>query len=53
MVDIGLVILDKDLRIRHWNRWMQRHPLSMIMIDIDYFKKVNDTLGHQCDDFIL
>ncbi len=25
MVDIGLVILDKDLRIRHWNRWMQLH----------------------------
>jgi hypothetical protein len=23
MVDIGLVILDKDLRIRHCNRWMQ------------------------------
>jgi diguanylate cyclase len=25
MVDIGLVILDKDLRVRHWNRWMQLH----------------------------
>ena len=25
LVDIGLVILDKDLRIRYWNRWMQLH----------------------------
>ena len=25
MVDIGLVILDRDLRVRHWNRWMQLH----------------------------
>ena len=28
-------------------------PFSLIMLDIDFFKKVNDTHGHQCGDFII
>jgi diguanylate cyclase len=28
-------------------------PLSMLMIDIDFFKKVNDTHGHQGGDLVL
>lgn len=28
-------------------------PFSIIMIDIDYFKKVNDQHGHLCGDYIL
>ena len=31
----------------------QEHPLSAVMVDCDYFKKINDISGHQAGDSVL
>lgn len=38
-------------RIKHANRY--NHAVSLLMLDIDHFKGVNDTYGHQAGDAIL
>ena len=31
----------------------QNQNLAILMFDIDFFKKFNDTWGHACGDFVL
>lgn len=43
---------DEKLNVE-WNRALNSQSLSLIMLDIDYFKKYNDTYGHQAGDDCL
>lgn len=44
-----------DLRIaEEWARsYRNKLPISLLIIDIDYFKQINDNKGHPCGDYVL
>jgi len=44
---------DRQLTAEFRRAWRNSQPLALIMLDIDYFKPVNDTYGHMIGDQVL
>jgi len=45
--------LEESLQRELYRAHRYAQPVSLIMVDIDHFKKINDTYGHEAGDYVL
>jgi diguanylate cyclase (GGDEF)-like protein len=46
-------IFEEELGRALWRAERDRRPVCVVLVDLDYFKRINDTLGHSTGDRLL